>query len=96
LSVSDVEVMPVRYEEVRPEKGSLDVITARAVGGFSDFLEWSRMALSDRGHVALWVGGEDTTNISKTQGWIWNPAIRIPESQRRYILVGRPLNPNLI
>jgi hypothetical protein len=28
--------------------------------------------------------------VSGTPGWIWQPAIRIPESQRRFIVIGRP------
>ena len=92
LDLTDVEVMPIRYEDMRAERGSFDFITARAVGGFSEFLAWSRTALANRGHIALWVGGEDTTKISNTPEWIWNPAKRIPESQRRFILIGRPLH----
>ena len=89
LELSRVEVLNVRFEEIRSEVNYANFITARAVGGFSDLLRWSRAALSDRGHLLLWVGGEDITSITNTKGWIWNPPARIPESQRRYILVGR-------
>jgi 16S rRNA (guanine527-N7)-methyltransferase len=89
LGLSDVEVLPIRYEDMRPEGASLDLITARAVGGFPEFLAWSKRALAHRGHVALWVGGEDTTKISTIQGWIWRPAVHIPESKQRFILIGR-------
>ncbi len=92
LGLADVAVLPMRYEDIRPEEASLDLIAARAVGGFPEFLAWSRRALAHRGHVALWVGGEDTTKISSTQGWIWSPAAHIPESQRRFILIGRPFD----
>jgi 16S rRNA (guanine527-N7)-methyltransferase len=86
-----VEVLPQRFEEIRPDHGFTDIVTARAVGGFPALLKWAKNALAPRGHIALWVGGEDTTKISNTSGWNWQPAIRLPESQRRFILVGRPL-----
>ncbi len=91
LGLSGVEVSPMRFEDIRPEAGSINFITVRAVGGFPELLRWSRPALSQRGHIALWVGGEDATKVSSTTGWTWSPAVRIPESQRRFILVGRPI-----
>ena len=91
LCLSGVEVLPARFEDLRLEDGSLNFVAARAVGGFPELLRWARNALSDRGHIALWVGAEDTTKISNTAGWTWTPAVRIPESQRRFILVGRPI-----
>jgi 16S rRNA (guanine527-N7)-methyltransferase len=91
LDLREVEVMSQRFEEIRQEPGFADIVTARAVGGFPALLKWSRKVLASRGHIALWVGGEDTTKISNTPGWTWQPAIRLPESQRRFILIGRPL-----
>jgi 16S rRNA (guanine527-N7)-methyltransferase len=90
LDLRGVEVIPARFEDIRPEESSTHIITARALGGFPSLLQWSRRSLSDCGHVALWVGGEDMTKISNTSGWIWHPAVRIPDSQRRFILIGRP------
>jgi 16S rRNA (guanine527-N7)-methyltransferase len=89
LDLSSVEVLTTRFEDIRPEEGFADFVTARAVGGFSDLLQWSKPALTKRGHVLLWVGGEDVTRISNTEGWIWNPPTHIPESQRRFLLMGR-------
>jgi len=89
LGLSEVDVLPKRFEETRPSEEYANFITARAVGGFSELLRWARATLARRGHILLWVGGEDITSISTTKGWIWNPPARIPESQRRYLLVGR-------
>ena len=91
LNLKGVEIITARYEEVRNDFGSVNIVTARAVGGFSSLLRWTKRMLAPRGHIALWVGGEDAATVSKIQGWIWQPAVRIPESQRRFILVGRPL-----
>jgi len=89
LELENVEVMPIRFEEARVAPDFAEVITARAVGGFSDVLRWAKTALARRGHVILWLGGEDSTKVSSTPGWIWRPAVRIPESQRRFVLIGR-------
>lgn len=90
LELENVEVMPIRFEEIRVSPDFAEVITVRAVGGFSDILRWAKGALARRGHVILWLGGEDSTKVSSTPGWIWKPAVKIPESQRRFVLIGRP------
>jgi len=91
LELKDVEILPTRFEEVRAESGFVNFVTARAVGGFPGILRWSKKALSPRGHLILWVGVEDTSKISSISGWTWQPTVRIPESQRRFILIGRPI-----
>jgi 16S rRNA (guanine527-N7)-methyltransferase len=91
LELSSVEILSKRFEEIRPEELEANVITSRAVGGHKELLKWAENALAPRGHVALWVGAEDSTRISAIRDWTWQPAARIPESQRRFVLVGRPL-----
>jgi 16S rRNA (guanine527-N7)-methyltransferase len=90
LELKDVQVLPLRFEETRVATDFADIITARAVGRFPDILRWAKGALARRGHVILWLGAEDTTNVSATPGWVWQPAVKIPESQRRFVLIGRP------
>jgi 16S rRNA (guanine527-N7)-methyltransferase len=90
LELTNVEILPARFDEIRVAPGFAEIVTARALGGLPDFLQWARTALERRGHAILWLGGEDTTKVSGTPGWIWQPAIRIPESQRRFIVIGRP------
>jgi 16S rRNA (guanine527-N7)-methyltransferase len=92
LELVDVEIRPVRFEEIRPESLSANIITSRAVGEFKQVLQWSKNALAHRGHVMLWVGADDSTRIAATPGWIWQPAAHIPDSQRRFILIGRPID----
>jgi 16S rRNA (guanine527-N7)-methyltransferase len=89
LEFTDVEICAERFEEIRPQDIEANVVTSRAVGEFKELLRWSRDALTHRGHVALWVGADDSTRISSNSAWIWQPAVRIPESQRRYVLIGR-------
>jgi 16S rRNA (guanine527-N7)-methyltransferase len=90
LELENVEVLPTRFEEMRASKDFAEIITARAVGGFSDILRWAKHSLAGRGHVILWLGGEDTTKVASLPCWIWQPAVKIPESQRRFVLIGRP------
>ena len=95
LALSGVEIRAARFEDIRPDGVEAKLITARAVGEFKTLLQWSSRALSRRGHIVLWLGGEDATRISTDPNWIWQPAIKIPESQRRFILIGRPSDPSL-
>jgi 16S rRNA (guanine527-N7)-methyltransferase len=91
LQLTDVEIRSERYEEIRPETIHANIITARAVGDFKQLMRWSEKALVRRGHIMLWVGSEDSTRIMAAPNWIWQPAVHIPDSQRRFILVGRPI-----
>ena len=91
LELTEVEVAADRFESIRGERVAANIVTSRAVGEFKQLLRWSEKVLVNRGHVMLWLGAEDATRIASTQGWTWQPAVRLPESQRRFILVGRPL-----
>jgi len=90
LELTDVNVHSERLEEIRPDSLQANVITARAVGEFKLLLRWSAEALKAGGEVMLWLGAEDAARIANSPSWIWQPAIKIPDSQRRFILVGRP------
>lgn len=90
LELKDVQVLPLRFEETRVATDFADIIAARALGRFPDVLRWVKGALARRGHVILWLGAQDTTKLSATPGWIWQPAVKVPESQRRFVLIGRP------
>ena len=90
LELANVEILSDRFEEIRTSNDFAELITARALGGFTEILTWSKRALSPRGHLVLWLGGEDSSKVSSTPGWLWQPAMRIPDSQRRFILIGRP------
>lgn len=95
LELVGVEIRSERFEEIRPESVLANIITSRAVGEFKQLLRWSAKALARRGHLMMWVGAEDCTRVASMPGWIWQPAAHIPESQRRFILVGRPIESQL-
>jgi 16S rRNA (guanine527-N7)-methyltransferase len=90
LEMENVEVMPMRFNEIRASTDFAEIVTARAVGGFPEILRWVKGALAHQGHIGLWLGGEDASKVSSTLGWIWQPAVKIPDSQRRFVLIGRP------
>src|SRR3981081_319373 len=90
LGLQNVKVMPIRFDENRTPSEIAEIVTARALGSFSEILSWAKAALVRRGHLVLWLGGEDAAKLSSIAGWIWQPAVKIPESQRRFVLVGRP------
>ena len=89
LGLKDVEILAERFEQIRPATLSVDLITARALGEFKELLRWSAAALVPAGNLMLWLGAEDATRLAGNPDWIWEPAVRIPESQQRFLLVGR-------
>ncbi len=92
LGFNGVEIRSERFEQIRPESVRANIVTSRAIGEFKQILRWSTNALVHRGHLMLWVGAEDSTRIACNPGWTWQPAMRLPDSQRRFILVGRPID----
>jgi 16S rRNA (guanine527-N7)-methyltransferase len=90
LKLADIEIRAERFEQIRPDEMDANVVTSRAVGEFKQLLRWSRNALARGGQVVLWVGSEDSTRIASSSGWTWQPPVRIPGSQRRFVLIGRP------
>jgi 16S rRNA (guanine527-N7)-methyltransferase len=92
LGFAGVQVCPDRFEQIRPETILANIITSRAVGEFKQLLRWSRNALDRHGQLILWIGSEDSTRIVSTPGWNWQPAVRLPDSQRRFILIGRRID----
>jgi 16S rRNA (guanine527-N7)-methyltransferase len=92
LGLNGVEIRCERYEQIRPESLLANIITSRAVGEFKQLLKWSAKALARRGHLMIWVGAEDSTRIAIHPDWTWRPAVHVPESQRRFILIGRPID----
>ncbi len=91
LQFTDANIRSERFEQIKPETIPADIITSRAVGEFKRLLRWSANALIGRGHLLLWVGSEDSTRIVSTSGWTWQPAVHLPDSQRRFLLIGRPV-----
>ncbi len=88
LRLSNVDVRRCRMEDVHLNDARVDFVTARALGIDKNFLNWSRNALNPTGSLVLWLGDADVSRISQDAGWNWSHPIRIPQSERRFILRG--------
>jgi 16S rRNA (guanine527-N7)-methyltransferase len=88
LKLPNVTVLRSRIQDIDPKAVALDFITARAVGGYEDLLQWCAQSLARSGRLVLWVGREDAKDLSRTSGWIWRQPIHIPESRSRFLLIG--------
>lgn len=90
IGLTDVEILPERFEDIRTNRIAANIITARAVGDFKELIRWSNRSLAVGGHLVLWVGAEDSTRIARSRGWIWQVPQRVPCSKSRFILIGHP------
>ncbi len=88
LSLERCRVAVGRYEEMGEELTPLDYACSRALGEFGDFLGWAASTVLVTKQVVLWVGGRDLEEVRKTSIWEWREPIAIPNSLRRYLLVG--------
>jgi 16S rRNA (guanine527-N7)-methyltransferase len=89
LDLKNARVLISRYEELGEELAPLDFVCSRAVGEFGPFLEWAASPRVGASQVALWVGGRDLEVIQRLKLWEWQEPILVPQSLRRYILVGK-------
>jgi 16S rRNA (guanine527-N7)-methyltransferase len=89
LGLANARVLINRYEELGEELAPLDFICSRALGEFGTFLEWAASDSVAASRVILWVGGRDLEEIRKSDRWEWQEPIPIPQSLRRFLLVGQ-------
>ncbi|MGB6431467.1 MAG: 16S rRNA (guanine(527)-N(7))-methyltransferase RsmG [Candidatus Acidiferrales bacterium] len=90
LEVGHVEIIAMRFEDWRPEAGSLDFITSRALGHYPFLMRWAHETLKPSGKLILWLGDEEGTRVQTRPGWRWRVPERIPLSRQRQLLVGSP------
>ena len=88
LGLTGARVLVSRYEELGEELTPLDIVCCRAVGEFALFLNWAASARVNAQKVLLWVGGRDVEEIQRVSGWEWREPVQIPQSLRRFLLVG--------
>jgi 16S rRNA (guanine(527)-N(7))-methyltransferase RsmG len=90
LSLPGARVLVSRYEELGDEVAPLDAVCSRAVGEFPQFLAWAASERIDAKSVMLWISGRDLDEVRGIEGWAWREPVAIPQSLRRFILVGTP------
>jgi 16S rRNA (guanine527-N7)-methyltransferase len=88
LELANARVLISRYEELSEELAPLDYVCSRAVGEFAPFLEWAASERLSAGRTLLWIGGRDLDEARNSPFWDWQEPISVPQSLRRYLLVG--------
>src|ERR1700688_4508369 len=93
LGITGANVLVSRYEELGDEIAPVDFLMARALGEFEAFLKWAATERVDAKRVILWVGTADVEQVLKSPGWTWEPAVSVPQSLRRVLLIGNKATP---
>src|SRR5271154_3538525 len=88
IELPDTRVLVSRYEELGEEIMPLDFVCSRAVGDFEPFLAWAASERVAAKQVILWIGGRDLDQARRGMDWEWRGPIPVPQSLRRYLLVG--------
>jgi len=88
LELVNTKVLINRYEELSEHLAPLDYVCSRALGHFGPFLDWAGSGELSATRVVLWIGGRDLDEVRKAAQWEWQEPIAVPQSLRRYILVG--------
>jgi 16S rRNA (guanine527-N7)-methyltransferase len=93
LGLSDLRVLVRRYEELGEEVAPLDFACARALGEYFQLLSWAGSRQVAANQVVLWIGGNDVEEVATIEGWEWRDPIPVPQSLRRYLLIGHLRGP---
>jgi 16S rRNA G527 N7-methylase RsmG len=88
LGLTGARVLVSRYEELDEELTPLDVVCSRAVGEFSNFLAWAASPKIGAKQAILWIGGRDLEEVRRLSAWKWREPTQIPQSMRRFLLIG--------
>lgn len=94
IELPDTKVLVSRYEDLGEELAPLDFVCSRAVGEFAPFLQWAASEAVAAKQVILWISGRDLDAVRKTKTWDWREPIPVPQSLRRYLLVGARNGPS--
>jgi 16S rRNA (guanine527-N7)-methyltransferase len=88
VRLADARVVVSRYEELTEEVAPLDFVCSRALGEFQPFLEWAAEPRVAARQAVLWIGARDLEEVQKIATWVWQEPIPVPNSLRRFLLVG--------
>ena len=63
------EVEASRYQDLKASREAFDLVTARALGGYGELVEWARPRLAPDGVVLIWTGPEPAQELARLPGW---------------------------
>ena len=87
LRLEQVEVECSRWQDSKIPSGSLDAITARALGGYDLLANWASTKLKPDGKLLLWIGSREAERLRNLAGWQWETHA-VPDSRERVLLIG--------
>ena len=88
LELTNTRVLISRYEELSEDLAPLDYVCSRALGEFGPFLDWAASERLSARRILLWIGGRDLDEVRKSSQWEWQEPISVPQSLRRYLILG--------
>jgi 16S rRNA (guanine527-N7)-methyltransferase len=89
LTLTNIDIQNVRAEKLVP--AGFNVVTVRAVEHFTEILPVAANLLAPSGRLALLIGSHQLNQARATlPGLSWQPAIALPQSQSRHLLIGSP------
>lgn len=90
LGLKNLDVANKRAEDAHAILTACDFVTARALGRYRELLGAIRKRVQWSAKIILWLGANDAAELRALDGWAWRLEVKIPESQRRVLLVGSP------
>lgn len=90
LALANISAVRARTSDLHFSNERFEIITARAVGQFDGLIGWAKAKITPGGKLLLWLGGEDAKQISVDARFEWSGPVRIPQSDRRFVLTGSP------
>jgi 16S rRNA (guanine527-N7)-methyltransferase len=93
IGVQDVNVISERAETLADNSdfARADVVTLRAVERFVEILPVALTLLAPNGRLALLIGRDQIEVLPHDVGIVWEPPIRVPESESRVVCIGRKI-----
>jgi 16S rRNA (guanine527-N7)-methyltransferase len=88
LELKNVDIIQKRYEDVRAPEPPFDIVTARALGQFSEFCDWATTVMAPQGRVMVWTGPDGRLELERKKSFIWHDPYVIPRSKHRLIVSG--------
>jgi 16S rRNA (guanine527-N7)-methyltransferase len=90
LELKGVDIIQKRYEDVRTPESLFDIVTARALGQFSKFVDWVITVVGPQGRVMVWTGPDGQCELERKKSFNWQDPYVIPRSKHRLIVTGTP------